>query len=306
MVAGDVKRGAVGEHLQRELGGLVALRGLVADVAAVARTRQREKTRLLVEKRVHLGGREFLRLHDREDGRRVDVAAARPHDETGERRQAHRRVNDLAVADRRERRAVAKVARDEVHLRERLFEELRRRVRDELVRRPVEAILADAERLVILRRDRIHRRAVGHRRDVERRVEDADVRNALEKLLARLDAAQVRGHVKGPELDELLDLRHVRLRHRDGVLEDFRPVEDAVANRVNALRVLAQLGDDLAERVRVGLRSAAADALDDALLEPRLRGHVEELVFEGARPRVDDENFPDCLFHCRYCTTSIL
>ena len=132
---------------------------------------------------------------------------------------------------------------------------------------------------------------------MERSVEDADVRNALEDLLARLDAAEVRRHVKRPELDELLGLRHVRLVHDGGVGEDLAAVENAVSNCVNALRGIAQVCDDLRERGRVVLGTAAADALDEALREAGLRLHVAELVLERARARVDYENFPDCLFH---------
>ena len=132
---------------------------------------------------------------------------------------------------------------------------------------------------------------------MEGRVEDADVRDALEDLLARLDAAEVRGHVQGPELDELLCLRHVRLVHERGVLEDLAAVEDAVAYRVDALRHVAEIRDDLGERSRVVLGTAAADAFDEALRETGLRLHVEELVLERAGARVDYEYFSDCLFH---------
>ena len=241
--------------------------------------------------------RQVLGLHDREDGRRVDVAAARAHHEAGKRRQAHRRVDDVAVLDRRERAAIAEVAGHEVDLRERLLQELRRREGDELVGRSVEAVLADAELLVVLRVDRVHARAVRHRRDVEGRIEDADVRDALEDLLARLDAAEVRRHVQGPELDELLGLGHVRLVHERRVGEDLAAVQHAVADRVNALRRVAELGDDVLQRLRVVLRAAAADALDEALREPRLRLHVEELVLERRAPRVDNQYLPDFLLH---------
>ena len=132
---------------------------------------------------------------------------------------------------------------------------------------------------------------------MEGRVEDADVQNALEDLLARLYAAEVGGHVQRPELDELLCLRHVRLVHERGVLEDLAAMKDAVAYRVDALRHVAEIGDDLGERGRVVLGTAAADAFDEALRETGLRLHVEELVLERAGARVDYEYFSDCLFH---------
>ena len=101
--------------------------------------------------------------------------------------------------------------------------------------------------------------------------------------------------MEGPELDELLGLRHVRLVHERGVLEDLAAVEDAVTYRVDALRCVAEIGDDLRERGRVVLGTAAANALDEALRETGLRLHVEELVLERAGARVDYEYFSD--FH---------
>lgn len=63
------------------------------------------------------------------------------------------------------------------------------------------------------------------------------------------------------------------------------------------MKTETRLAKGLVERGRVVLGTAAADALDEALREAGLRLHVEELVLERARARVDYENFPDCLFH---------
>src|SRR5574344_22324 len=305
VVRADVERHAIGQHLERELGRLVARVRLRTKVAAVARTCESEEARLLVENRVHLGRAQLFGLHDREDCSRVDVAAARAHHEAGEGRQAHRGVYDAAVLDRGERGAVAEVAGDEVHLRERLLQELRSRLGDELVARAVEAVLADAVLLVVLRVDRVHAGAVGHRRDVECGVEDGDVRNALEDLLAGLDAAQVGGHVQGTELHELLHLEHVGLVHERGIGEDLGAVQHPVSDRIDALGLVAELGDDALERLGVRRGPAAADALADALRETGLRRHVEKLILEGAGSGIDDEYFSDCLFHyvaLSYCS----
>src|SRR5574344_787455 len=290
VVRADVERHAIGQHLERELGRLVARVRLRTKVAAVARTCESEEARLLVENRVHLGRAQLFGLHDREDCSRVDVAAARAHHEAGEGRQAHRGVYDAAVLHRGQRGAVAEVAGDEVHLRERLLQELRSRLGDELVARAVERVLAGA---------------VGHRRDVECGVEDGDVRNALEDLLAGLDAAQVGGHVQGTELHELLHLEHVGLVHERGIGEDLGAVQHPVSDRIDALGLVAELGDDALERLGVRRGPAAADALDDALRETGLRLHVEKLILEGAGSGIDDEYFSDCLFHyvaLSYCS----
>ena len=88
--------------------------------------------------------------------------------------------------------------------------------------------------------------------------------------------------MQGPELDELLGLRHVRLVHEGGVFEDLAAVEYAVTYRIDALRHVAKIRDDLGERGGVVLGAAAANALDETLGEPRLRLHVEELILERA------------------------
>ena len=132
-------------------------------------------------------------------------------------------------------------------------------------------------------------------------VEDGDVGDALEDPLARLDAAEVRRHVQGAELDELVELRHDALRDDDGVRELLGAVEDAVADGVDVLRRVAEVGDDLFEGFRVVGGAAASDALDEPLREALFPAHVEELVFERTRARVDDQYFPDfLLFHFRF------
>ena len=156
---------------------------------------------------------------------------------------------------------------------------------------------------------------------MEGRVEDADVRDALRRLLARLDALEVRGVVERREGDALRDelLRGGReLRRRR---ELVAAVDDAVADRVQFgeggddadLRV-GQDGHDLADGrhmvlhrhlahdlVAPGLRvdetrAVQADALHEPLAEHLLALHVEELELKRRRAAVDDENFLD-LFH---------
>ena len=299
VVTADVERRAIGQHLKREFGLLVTLRRLAADVAAVGGTGEREETGALVEQRIGLRGRELFGLHDGKDGRRIDVTAARTHHHARKRGQSHGGVDALAVLDGRERGTVAHMAGHEIDLGHGLLEELRGLLHDELVRSAVEAVLADTHLLIVLGIDRVHRRAIGHRL-MEGRIEHRNVGHPLEDLLASLDAAEIRGHVQGAELDELLELLHHGRRDLHGVLEDLRAMKDTVADRVNVLRGIAEIGDDLIQRSRVVLGTAAADALDEALRDALALLHVEELVLERARARVDDENFPDCLLHFHF------
>ena len=172
------------------------------------------------------------------------------------------------------------MASDEIHLGERLLEELRRLLGDELVGSTVEAVLANAHLLVVLRIDCVHRRAVGHRL-VEGRIENRHIRNALEDLLASLNAAKIRRHVKRSELNELLQGSHDLACHLDGILEGLRAVKDAVTDGINVLRS-AKLLDHLLESLGVILRASAADTLHKPLGEALALLHGEELVFEGA------------------------
>ena len=204
------------------------------------------------------------------------------------------------------------MARHEVHLGDGLLEELRRRLGDELVRGAVETVLADPVLLVVLRVQSVLRGIRRHRL-VERRVEHADVRHALEDLLARLHAAEVRRHVERAEFHELFALREIRLVHYRGVLENLRAVQDAVAYRVHlgegledpVLRI-GERGHDFLERGRVVRRldvlrelvlarllvdeprAGDADALDEPLAEHLLALHVEELELQRRRTAIDD------------------
>ena len=146
------------------------------DVAHVRRdVREPEEARLLVEERVDLVGLLALVREEGEDAR-VDVAGARAHDEALEGREAHRRVDGLAVADAAHRRAAAEVEEDRVHRRDGLAQGPRDLLEHEGVARAVEAVAAHAEVLVQILGQRV---AVGlgrHRRRVERRVRHRDLR----------------------------------------------------------------------------------------------------------------------------------
>ena len=117
---------------------------------------------------------------------------------------------------------------------------------------------------------------------MESRVENRDVGNTLEDLLAGLDSAQIRRHVQRSELDELLQGRHRLFGDERGILEDFGAVKDAVSDGVDVLGI-SEIGDHLLQRLGMVGWAAGADALDEPLGEPLFLLHVEELVLERTR-----------------------
>ena len=172
------------------------------------------------------------------------------------------------------------MAGDDVKLREGLLQKLRCLLDDELVACTVETVLADTHLLVVLRINRVHRRTVGHRL-MKGGVEYGDVGNALKNLLARLDASEIRRHMKRTELHELLALGHNLLGDLYGILEDLGAVKDAMSDSVDILGV-AEFSDHLLESLGMILRSPASDALDETLGETLALLHAEELIFKRA------------------------
>ena len=187
------------------------------------------------------------------------------------------------------------------------------------MRRAVEAVLPEAVLLVVLLADGVVAHVVGHRL-VEGGVEDADVRDAGEDRLAGANAADVGGHVERAKRDERVELRERRVVDEGGFLEDLAAVQDAVADGVDLgegledadggvdellrdererLGVIVRLDGLLALLVaRAGVDEVGvvgADALDEALGENGLLGHVEEGELEGRGTGVDDEDVADGL-----------
>ena len=200
-----------------------------------------------------------------------------------------------------------------------LSKEFSRGARDKPVRGAVEAVLAESILAVVLLGDAIVAHIVGHRL-VEGRVKDRHVRDTGENLLTGTDAANVGRHVQRAERDERVKaLQHVAL-DKGRLLKELAAMQDTVADGVHVGQRLEdtdggidQFFRDKRKRLGVvlgldgllGLVPAragvdkigvvGADALNDALGENGLFGHVEESELEGGGTGIDDEDVPDVL-----------
>ena len=258
---------------------------------------------------------EAFLLHDVGHDGRVDGAAAGAHDHAVKRREAHGGVDALAALDRGDGRAVADVAGDDLRLLEGLVQQLRHFAGHEPVRGAVRAVAADVVLLVHIPGNAVH---VGLRRHglVERGVEDEDLRLVGHDGEAALDAHDVRAGVKGSEVAAELELIENLVAQKDGLEEVGTAVHDTVADALDLVHVGddAELGigevldDDLGghgvilhgdlDLVLLAVLSLAvldaavdADALADALGEDGFGGGIEELVLQGRRTGVHNQNF---------------
>ena len=179
--------------------------------------------------------------------------------------------------------------------------------------RAVEAILAHLQARVVVIGHGVHV-GVGRHGLVEGRVEHRDVGGIGHHLLAGLDALDVGGVVQRPEDDVVVDGLH-DLGVDDLALGEGRAaVQHAVADRVDLLHVgddalllvgqglddvLHGLGVVLERRIEhdfplggrlLDVAALDADALGLALGDDALVVHVDELVLDGGRTRVDDED----------------
>ena len=117
VVAADGLLHLVNVHVDGQLRVFVAGRGRVEHIAHIAAlARDAQDAALLVQDFVHLVERLALAAHDVRDDRGVDRTRARAHHQALERREAHGRVDGLAVVHGRDRTAVAQMARDEAQV----------------------------------------------------------------------------------------------------------------------------------------------------------------------------------------------
>jgi len=119
----------------------------------------------------------------------VDAARPRRHDQPVERREAHRRVDRVAVPHGGQRGTAAKVAGDELQALERPTEQLGGASCRRGMREPVEAVPAQAPALAPRLRQRVSMRCRGQRR-VEGRVEAGDRRYVAEHAADRFERRQ--------------------------------------------------------------------------------------------------------------------
>jgi hypothetical protein len=106
---------------------------------------------------------------------RVEVAGARPHHQSLERRHSHAGLDAAAVFDGRDARSIAEVARDDAQLLRGPAQELRGGAQHVCVADAVEPVAADAPAIAQRARQRVVARARWQRR-VEGGVEHRHVR----------------------------------------------------------------------------------------------------------------------------------
>ena len=184
------------------------------------------------------------------------------------------------------------------------------------MRGAVEAVAADLVLLIVLIGKSI---GVSHGRHglVEGSVEHGDHGHAGHELLAGLDADDVGGVVERGEGIALLDCLHDLVGDDDGLGKLFAAVDDAVADSVDLLHGADDAVLLVDERVQHGLdglvvgghgdgsgldgflagklglvgeQTVDADALAQTLRQQLACGGVEQLILQGRRTCVDDQN----------------
>ena len=136
----------------------------------------------------------------------VQVAGARPHDETLERGHAHARFDAAACFHGAHARAVSEVAGDEAQVAKVFVEVLGRLGRDVRVARAVKTVAANLMLLGELRGERVGPRAAGEG-GVKGRVEDRHVRELGQQFTGRANSGEVRWIVERGQVEERFDRR---------------------------------------------------------------------------------------------------
>ena len=306
------------EHIERELGAVVAVGSGAVEIAEVgADAGDAEHAGLLVEDVEHLVDADAVLIHNELDHAGIEIAAARAHRQTDQRGEAHGRVDALAAVDRADGAAVAHVAGDELELFDGLAHELGAAGGHVAVARAVEAVAADAVVLVVFIRNGVHIGLAGHGL-VERGVKHGDHRHVVaHDGAAGVDAGDVGGVVQRRKRRALFERGHDGVVDLDGAGELLTAVDDTVADGVDLLHggdhtVLGagQLVDDRSNGLGVGGhrqvfvkdRLAAdergvlqvtvdTDALAQALGQKVLGLHVDQLIFQRRAAGIDDKNF---------------
>ncbi len=294
----------------RELRVGVALLDQLGERTEIVDARESLETRAAIEQIV-----ELVDLHsglpvELEEHARVDVAAARAHDEAVERRHPHRRVLRSPTGDRGGRRTVAEVEHDLPQFTERTAEDVGDALAHVLVRRPVESVTADPILAGDVTVDR-ECRCGGGQIVEEGGVEDRDLRDAGKCRAQDLDTDGVGRVVQRREGGEPVDLGDDVIVDEHRLAEDGPAVHHAVTDRRERVRVehtrvgelgerecetRAVIGDPLGAFARLTAGSARqpslvlADALDEPLREHVSRLGVDELELDRRRARIDDED----------------
>ena len=206
------------------------------------------------------------------------------------------------------------MAGDELQALNGLLEVLSSLVSNILVAGAVEAVAADAVLLIVLIGDGVHISLRGHGA-VESGVEDSDHRDVAEDLAGCLDAEDACGVVQRSQGAQLTDGVDDLVGDQAAGLELLTAVDDAVADGADLADIVDALAlagghllHDLSKSLGVGGEDRGsgslvavsfmgdhaalhADALAQTLAQHLLTVHIDELIFQGRRTTVDNQNF---------------
>ena len=177
--------------------------------------------------------RKALFFHDKGNDGRVQRAAAGAHHKAVKRREAHGRVNDLAVTNSGNGRAVADVAGNHLDILKGLVHKMRAVCADIAVRSAVEAIAANLILFIIFIGDRIHIGLARHS-GMEGGVEYNALREVLPKhLLASQNPLQFRPVVQRSERNQAFNALQYLIIHQQGFAEHRTALRHTVADCCN-------------------------------------------------------------------------
>ena len=251
------------------------------------------------------------------DHRGIQVAAAGAHHQAGQRGHAHGSIHDLALIHSSDGRTIAQVAGDQLQALNGLLQVLGCLVGNVLVAGAVEAVAAHAVLLIVLIGDGVHVSLRGHGA-VESGVEHGHHGDVAEHLAGGLDAQDACGVVQGSQRAQLTQSLDDLIGDQAAALELLAAMHHAVADGVDLAHVIDALAlagghllHDLSKclgvggedgrgggLVAVGLVSdhAAlhANALAQALAQHLLAVHIDQLILQGRRTAVNNQNFHLC------------
>ena len=283
------------------------------NISAVGRnSRNAEEAALLVHEVAHFRGRDVLLFHQEGNDRRVDASAAGTHDGSCERREAHRGIHDLTALDGRDRRAVSKMAGDDLRILGRLVQELQHLAADVSVRGSVEAVTADLVLFDQLLRDRVGICLLRHGL-MECGIENEDLRNSGHCVHASSDSHQVRNGMERSQIAAKLKLRDYLVVNDDRLREVGTSVDDTMADCLDLVHAcnasvhgICQSSNKDSGRLRmVGHRkiryvfilsgylmhdaAVNTDSLAVSLCLDLIGRGIEKLILQGAAACVDNE-----------------
>ena len=257
-------------------------------------TRNTQHAGLLVEQVRHARSVQTLFLHDESHSTRVDVAAACTHHQTFERGQSHAGVHTFAILDGGYRTAIAHMTRDDARTFRLDAQEFTHALGHIAVRRPMEAITANAIFLIQLIRNRIHVSIVRHCL-MESRVKHTDLRNVGKQCRNSSHTLQVGRIVKRSQIIASIDGIKCFLVQYHGFAETFAAVYDTVSD-----------SPQLIERLQCTI-FLAGQSLEDELHTHGMFRNVllENNLFPIRQSQFQERTFQTDFFNTALCQYSL-